>query len=77
LETVSHSVLEIQTGFVHARTSLPYMSFATCLSWCLPQGLELAVYTVNEAWLVVASKTVVKALAKVKVEPTTVRLFYQ
>jgi hypothetical protein len=46
---VSHPLEEIQTGFVHSRTVLPYKSLAICLIWCLPQGVELAVYAVNEA----------------------------
>jgi hypothetical protein len=52
------------------------MSLAICLRLCLPQGFELAVYPVIEA-TPLASKVVVKALAKVKVESTTSRLDYQ
>jgi hypothetical protein len=76
MEVVSHVLDEIQTGFVHVRTVVPYKFFATCVNECLPQGLELAVYAVNEALPSVA-KDVVKDEAKVKVLSTIVMLLCQ
>jgi hypothetical protein len=73
---VSHLVDEIETGFVHVRTVLPYKSLASCLMLCLPQGFELAVYAVNEA-VPSAANVVVKDEAKVKVALTTSRLVCQ
>jgi hypothetical protein len=70
---VSHLVDEIETGFVHVRTVLPYKSLASCTILCLPQGFELAVYAVNEG-KPSAAKDVVKDEAKTKVAASTVRL---